>query len=105
VLSGITNTQAENYRIAGYVITRVILESNAKCVKRSAASPFTGATPIGGPGSLCCSGFQQLLNLLDQERQIGFGEREFRCGDAVMSGVRRDVLVMRMGGRQRRTPG
>jgi hypothetical protein len=38
VLSGTTNTQAEDYSIAGFIITRVIVESNAECVKRGVAT-------------------------------------------------------------------
>jgi len=44
----------------------------------------------------------QMLDFLDEIRQVGLGERKVGRGQAMMFDVRRNVFVVRMGGRQGR---
>ena len=48
------------------------------------------------------STIQQSLNLSNQKRQIGAGEGKFRREDAVVFDIRGNMLVVRVGGGQRR---
>jgi len=41
----------------------------------------------------------QMLDFLDEIRQVGLGERKVGRGQAMMFDVRRNVFVVRMGGR------